>query len=159
HSQPHEVDLPKARRLLARRGAPPCARARSGLALVPGGPCWDSSSYSCHSRRSRPRSRELREPARPQLRRSSSTTRSASTRPILIAPTTPPPSSSTAPSTTTLFTYKGSDVTQPVPLLVESWTSAGSRSFTFRLKRTVDFADGTPLTSADVVFSLRRLIN
>src|SRR5262249_1424394 len=54
---------------------------------------------------------------------------------------------------------KGSDVTQPVPLLVESWTSAGSRSFTFRLKRTVDFADGTPLTSADVVFSLRRLIN
>ena len=29
----------------------------------------------------------------------------------------------------------------------------------FRLRRDVHFADGTPLTSADVVFSLRRLVN
>lgn len=59
----------------------------------------------------------------------------------------------------TLFTYRGNDLTRPVPMLVRSWTSRGARTFTFRLRRDVRFADGTPLTSADVVFSLRRLIN
>ncbi|HEX6788926.1 MAG TPA: ABC transporter substrate-binding protein [Gaiellaceae bacterium] len=60
----------------------------------------------------------------------------------------------------TLFTYKGSDLTNPIPLLVQSWkASNGAKTFTFQLKKNVHFADGTPLTSADVVFSLNRLIN
>ena len=59
----------------------------------------------------------------------------------------------------TLFTYRGNDLAHPVPLLVRSWFSSGARIFTFRLRSDVHFADGTRLTSADVVFSLRRLIN
>jgi len=60
----------------------------------------------------------------------------------------------------TLFTYKGSDVAHPVPLLVSSWkASKNAKTWTFQLKRNVHFADGTPLTSADVVFSFRRLVN
>jgi len=60
----------------------------------------------------------------------------------------------------TLFTYKGSDVAHPVPLLVQSWkATADAKTFTFQLRKDVHFADGTPLTSADVVFSLRRLVN
>jgi peptide/nickel transport system substrate-binding protein len=59
----------------------------------------------------------------------------------------------------TLFTYRGNHLARPVPLLVRSWTSDHARRFTFHLRRDVHFADGTPLTSADVVFSLRRLVN
>jgi peptide/nickel transport system substrate-binding protein len=59
----------------------------------------------------------------------------------------------------TLFTYEKKDLTHPVPSLVRSWTSAGAKTFTFRLRTDVHFADGTPLTAADVVFSLRRLVN
>jgi peptide/nickel transport system substrate-binding protein len=60
----------------------------------------------------------------------------------------------------TLFTYKGGDLSTPIPLLVQSWkASNGAKTFLFQLKRNVHFADGTPLTSADVVFSLNRLIN
>ena len=59
----------------------------------------------------------------------------------------------------TLFTYRGNDLTRPVPLLVQSWTSEHAARFTFHLRRDVHFGDGTPLTSADVVFSLRRLVN
>jgi peptide/nickel transport system substrate-binding protein len=59
----------------------------------------------------------------------------------------------------TLFTYRGNDLKRPIPLLVQSWTSENARRFTFRLRRDVHFADGTPLTAADVVFSLRRLVN
>jgi peptide/nickel transport system substrate-binding protein len=59
----------------------------------------------------------------------------------------------------TLFTYRGSDMTRTIPLLVQSWTSEHARRFTFHLRRDVHFGDGTPLTSADVVFSLRRLVN
>jgi peptide/nickel transport system substrate-binding protein len=60
----------------------------------------------------------------------------------------------------TLFTYRGSDLAHPVPLLVRSWkASTNAKTFTFQLKRNVSFADGTPLTAADVVFSLRRLVN
>jgi peptide/nickel transport system substrate-binding protein len=58
-----------------------------------------------------------------------------------------------------MFTYEGDDIAHPVPLLVKSWTSDRARTFTFRLKRNIHFADGTPLTSADVVFSLTRLAN
>ena len=60
----------------------------------------------------------------------------------------------------TLFTYKGDDLAHPVPLLVSSYrASANAKVYTFQLKRNVHFADGTPLTAADVVWSLRRLVN
>jgi peptide/nickel transport system substrate-binding protein len=60
----------------------------------------------------------------------------------------------------TLFTYKGSDLTKPIPLLVSSWTeNKNATSFTFNLKKNAKFEDGTALTSADVVWSLRRLVN
>jgi peptide/nickel transport system substrate-binding protein len=60
----------------------------------------------------------------------------------------------------TLFTYKGSDLAHPIPLLVQSWkVSKDAKTFTFNLKQNAAFADGTPLTAADVVFSLRRLVN
>src|SRR5689334_13775812 len=52
----------------------------------------------------------------------------------------------------TLFTYRQNDLKHPIPLLVRSWTSKDARIFTFRLRRDVHFGDGTPLTSADVVF-------
>ena len=60
----------------------------------------------------------------------------------------------------TLFTYKGSDLKTPIPLLVSSWkASKDAKTFTFQLKQNAHFADGTPLTSADVVFSFKRLVN
>src|SRR5262249_26476337 len=60
----------------------------------------------------------------------------------------------------TLFTYRANDLAHPIPLLVPSWNARKSaKVFTFQLKRGVHFANGTPLTSADVVFSLRRLVN
>src|SRR5262249_41410733 len=60
----------------------------------------------------------------------------------------------------TLFTYRGSDLAHPIPLLVSSYkASSNAKTYTFQLKRNVHFADGTPLTSADVVWSLRRLQN
>jgi len=60
----------------------------------------------------------------------------------------------------TLFTFSGDDLSHPVPLLVESSrVTNGARTYVFQLKKNVHFGDGTPLTSADVVFSLNRLIN
>src|SRR5512132_777480 len=60
----------------------------------------------------------------------------------------------------TLFTYKGGDLAHPRPLLVQSWKASGNaKTFTFNLRRNVHFADGTPLTAADAVFSFNRLIN
>jgi peptide/nickel transport system substrate-binding protein len=60
----------------------------------------------------------------------------------------------------TLYTYKGDDLAHPVPLLVSSAeASPNAKAYTFQLKRNVHFADGTPLTSADVVWSLKRLVN
>jgi peptide/nickel transport system substrate-binding protein len=60
----------------------------------------------------------------------------------------------------TLFTYKGDDLAHPIPLLVSSWkASPNAKVFTFQLKHNVKFADGTPLTSADVVWSFKRLVN
>jgi peptide/nickel transport system substrate-binding protein len=59
----------------------------------------------------------------------------------------------------TLLTFKGGS-TEPRPWLSTSWrVSRDARTFTFKLRRNVRFSDGTPLTSADVVFSYRRLIN
>jgi peptide/nickel transport system substrate-binding protein len=60
----------------------------------------------------------------------------------------------------TLFTYRGGDLAHPRPLLVQSWTaSRDAKTFIFNLRRNVHFADGTPLTAADAVFSFKRLIN
>jgi peptide/nickel transport system substrate-binding protein len=60
----------------------------------------------------------------------------------------------------TLFTYKGGDLAHPIPLLVSSFkASSNAKTYTFQLKKNVHFADGTPLTSADVIWSLRRLQN
>src|SRR4030095_4541966 len=60
----------------------------------------------------------------------------------------------------TFFTYKGGDLAHPRALLVQSWTaSRDAKTFVFNLRRNVHFADGTPLTAADAVFSFNRLIN
>jgi peptide/nickel transport system substrate-binding protein len=60
----------------------------------------------------------------------------------------------------TLLTYKGSNVTTPVPDLATSYTaSADAKTFTFTLRKGVTFANGDPLTAADVVFSLMRTKN
>ncbi len=60
----------------------------------------------------------------------------------------------------TLLTYQGSDVTTPVPDLATSYTaSADARTYTFTLRKGVTFANGDPVTAADVVFSLMRTKN
>jgi peptide/nickel transport system substrate-binding protein len=60
----------------------------------------------------------------------------------------------------TLLTFKGGDVSRPVPLAAQSYrASKDAKTYTFELRRDIRFADGTPLTAADVVFSFRRLIN
>lgn len=60
----------------------------------------------------------------------------------------------------TLLTFKGSDVTKAVPALASSYEgSSNATTFTFHLRHDVKFSDGTPLTSADVVFSFNRMKN
>ncbi|MGN6242453.1 MAG: ABC transporter substrate-binding protein [Motilibacteraceae bacterium] len=60
----------------------------------------------------------------------------------------------------TLLTFKGGDVTKPVPDLAESYTaSSDGTTYTFKLTTKAKFSDGTPVTSADVVFSLNRVKN
>jgi len=60
----------------------------------------------------------------------------------------------------TLLTFKGSDASRPVPSLALSYkANADSTVFTFKLRKSARFSDGTKLTSADVVYSLDRLKN
>jgi peptide/nickel transport system substrate-binding protein len=60
----------------------------------------------------------------------------------------------------TLLTFKGADVSRPVLLAARGYrASRDAKTYTFDLRRDLRFADGTPLTAADVVFSFRRLIN
>ncbi len=60
----------------------------------------------------------------------------------------------------TLLTFTGDDVTKPVPDLAESYTaSADGKVFTFKLRKDAIFSDGTPVTPADVMFSLNRVKN
>lgn len=60
----------------------------------------------------------------------------------------------------TLLTFKGGDVTKPLPSVATSYTaSSDAKTYTFTLRKDVKFSDGSPLTSADVVFSFNRLIN
>ena len=58
----------------------------------------------------------------------------------------------------TLLTYNAGVLT-PVPDIATSYSaSPRAKVWTFHLRHDVRFADGTPLTSADVVFSLQRAI-
>jgi peptide/nickel transport system substrate-binding protein len=60
----------------------------------------------------------------------------------------------------TLLTYKGSNVSTPVPDLATSYTaSSDAKTYTFTLRQGVKFANGDPVTAADVVFSLMRTKN
>lgn len=59
----------------------------------------------------------------------------------------------------TLVTFEPGK-TEPVPSVAESWEgSADAKEFTFKLRDDVKFSDGSPLTSADVEFSLNRIKN
>ncbi|WP_433238067.1 ABC transporter substrate-binding protein [Streptosporangium sp. CA-135522] len=58
----------------------------------------------------------------------------------------------------TLLTFEGSDVTKPVPSLAESFElSADGKVLTLKLRQGATFADGSPVTADDVVFSLNRV--
>lgn len=60
----------------------------------------------------------------------------------------------------TLVTLDGADVGEPKPLLAESFdASPDATTFTFTLRSDATFADGSPVTADDVVFSLNRLKN
>ena len=60
----------------------------------------------------------------------------------------------------TLLTFKGSDVTKPVPDIATKYDAASDgKTFTFTLNPAAKFSDGTPVTAADVVFSLNRVAN
>ena len=60
----------------------------------------------------------------------------------------------------TLLTFAGDDVKKPVPDLASSYTaSKDGKIYTFKLRTDAVFSDGTPVTSADVVFSLNRVAN
>lgn len=57
-----------------------------------------------------------------------------------------------------LVTYHGSNVSKAQPELASSWkVSGGGKVYTFQLRHNVRFSNGDPMTSADVVFSYRRL--
>ncbi|WP_406450606.1 ABC transporter substrate-binding protein [Streptomyces sp. NBC_01622] len=59
----------------------------------------------------------------------------------------------------TLLTFKGSDVTKPVPGLASSYEqSADGKTLTLHLRTGAKFADGSAVTADDVVFSLNRVI-
>lgn len=58
----------------------------------------------------------------------------------------------------TLVTFRGNDLSKIVPGAATSWTvSPDAATYTFTLNPAVKFNSGTPLTSADVVFSYQRL--
>ena len=60
----------------------------------------------------------------------------------------------------TLVTFAGDDLTKVVPDLATSWTTSDDgKTYTFTLNPAAKFTDGTPVTSADVVFSLNRVAN
>jgi peptide/nickel transport system substrate-binding protein len=60
----------------------------------------------------------------------------------------------------TLVTYSGTTLKTLVPQLATSYqTLDGGRKFVFHLNPAAKFSDGTPVTSADVAWSLTRMIN
>ncbi len=60
----------------------------------------------------------------------------------------------------TLVTFNGGNFKQVVPDLATSFqTLDNAKKFVFHLNPKARFSDGTPVTSADVVWSLKRLVN
>ena len=60
----------------------------------------------------------------------------------------------------TLLKFVGADVSHPKPDVALSYkASADAKTYTFTLRKNIKFSDGTPLTSKDVVFSFKRLLN
>jgi peptide/nickel transport system substrate-binding protein len=60
----------------------------------------------------------------------------------------------------TLVSFDGADISKPVPELAKSYTAApDGKTFTFVMDPAAKFSDGSPVTAADVVFSLNRLKN
>ena len=58
----------------------------------------------------------------------------------------------------TLLTFENNDVTEPKPSLATSWeVNDDATEYTFTLRDDAVFSDGTPLTAADVAFSLNRV--
>ena len=59
----------------------------------------------------------------------------------------------------TMLRTEGADP-KPLPSVAESFdASKDAKVYTFHLRKDVTFADGTPMTSADILFTLNRLIN
>ena len=59
-----------------------------------------------------------------------------------------------------LLTFKLGDSSTPIPLVAESYTaSSDAKTYTFKIRKDVKFADGTPLTAHDVEFTYNRLLN
>lgn len=59
-----------------------------------------------------------------------------------------------------LLRNNAADYSKPYPSIASSYTaSADAKTFTFTLNTNAKFSDGTPVTSADVVFSLNRNMN
>jgi peptide/nickel transport system substrate-binding protein len=59
-----------------------------------------------------------------------------------------------------LLKFVGADSAHPKPSVAASYkASADAKTYTFQLRKTIKFSDGTPLTSKDVVFSFNRLVN
>ncbi|HMK68975.1 MAG TPA: ABC transporter substrate-binding protein, partial [Stellaceae bacterium] len=58
-----------------------------------------------------------------------------------------------------LFAYDPKSETRLRPQIAESWSaSADGKVYTFKLKPGLTFASGNPLTSEDVVYSIRRTL-
>ena len=60
----------------------------------------------------------------------------------------------------TLLAFPTPDITQPQPNVAESFTvNDDATEFTFTIRQGILFQDGTPLTAADVEYSINRLVN
>ncbi len=60
----------------------------------------------------------------------------------------------------TLLAFPTPDITEPQPNVAESWdVNDDATEFVFQIREDIEFADGTPLTAADVEFSINRLRN
>lgn len=60
----------------------------------------------------------------------------------------------------TLLAFPTTDITEPQPNIAESFeVNDDATEFVFTIREGIEFADGTPLTAADVEFSLNRLTN
>lgn len=59
-----------------------------------------------------------------------------------------------------LLTFADGDATEPLPSVASEWSvNDDATEYTFTIRDGITFSDGTPLTSADVVYSLNRVKN